>query len=618
MFVKRSKSSGGRYLLSYAYGYRDENKKVRHVNYETIGYEDELAKVYDNPKEHFSKIGKERFKDFKPFDDIDTLTINLNKRLDSNDNSSDRFNLGYSFLKEIYNELDLKSIFQVHQKKHNMEYDLNAIFQLLVYSRVIYPGSKKATYESKDSFFENFDFSLKDLYRGLDHFALIKDELLSTIWDKTKDIYKRDVSTTYFDCTNYYYEITYNDTDLIDEEGNILEKGYRKKGPCKANSKNPIVSLALLMDNNGIPIDYSLFPGNESEKQTLLPLVKGMRKKFGIQKTITVADRGLNTADNCFYMSGKNDEKSSNNDGYVYGQSIRGGSKEFKEWAIDQKDFVISNVLDEKGKPIIFTKLVKNEETGKMENKKHIRQFKHKSRVISKTIKIEKDGNRNVPVQICQKQMVYYSAKYAKKQKKERELAIAKAKSLIANRGKYTKATSYGAASYIENLKFDKSTGAILDGELILKEDKIAEEEKYDGYYSIVTSEIEMDDLKLRNVYKGLWEIEETFKITKSGALQARPAYVWTKEHIEAHFLTCFIALIFLRLLEKRLGKKYSIDELTTGLRKFECVYMEQATYKTVDANSAVIKELGSIFKKNYQYVYLRYPKIKKLLNISK
>ena len=365
MFVKRSKSSGGRYLLSYVYGYRDENKKVRHVTYETIGYEDELAKLYDNPKEHFTKIGKERFKDFKPFNDIETLTISLNKRLD--DDTSDHFNMGYAFLKEIYNELDLKSIIQVYQKQSNIKYDLNAIIQLLIYSKIIYPNTNKTTYETKDSFFENFDFTLDDFNHGLNQFVLIKEQLLSTILNKTKDTYKRDISTTYLECINY------NDTNLI-------------------------VYLSLLIDCNSIPIDYSLCSDNES--------VKNKFKKYG--KTITVADCGLNATN------------------------------------------------------------------------------------------------------------------------------------------------------------------------------------------------------------------EAIFKIAKSDTLQTHPTYVWTKEHIEVHFLTSFIALIFLRLLEKRLDEKYSIEELTTSLKDFECAYMEQATYKTINANSAVIKELGSIFKKNFQYVYLRYPTIKKLLNISK
>ena len=161
----------------------------------------------------------------------------------------------------------------------------------------MYPGSKKETYDNKNIFFDDFNFSLKDMYRSLDYFNCYKDEILSLIWNQTKDKYQRDTSSVYYDCTNYYFEISYNDEDLIDEEGNILEKGYRKKGPSKEHRPEPIIGLGLLMDKNGIPLSYNLFPGNESEKTTLRPTLKQTKRNFGIERVITVADRGLNTSD---------------------------------------------------------------------------------------------------------------------------------------------------------------------------------------------------------------------------------------------------------------------------------------------------------------------------------
>ena len=167
--------------------------------------------------------------------------------------------------------------------------------KLLIFSRVLYPASKNETYNNKDVFFENFNFSLKDLYRSLDYFNSLKDEVITCIWNNTKDAYNRNTSITYYDTTNYYFEISYNGEDLIDENGNILEKGVRKKGPSKEHRKTPIIGMGLLLDNKGIPLSYDLFPGNESEKLMMRPTLKKTKNKYGIERTIIVADRGQNT-----------------------------------------------------------------------------------------------------------------------------------------------------------------------------------------------------------------------------------------------------------------------------------------------------------------------------------
>ena len=206
-----------------------------------------------------------------------------------------------------------------------MKYDLNQIFELLIFSRILFPASKNETFNNKDIFFEKFDFSLKDLYRSLDYFNGFRDDILKLIWDNTKDKYNRDTSISYYDTTNYYFEISYNDEDLIDENGTILEKGYRKKGPSKEHRKTPIISMGLLMDKIGIPLSYDLFPGNESEKLQMRPALKSTKAKYGIDRTIIVADRGQNTSDNLVFIAGKNDDDHTNHDGYVYGQSIIGG-----------------------------------------------------------------------------------------------------------------------------------------------------------------------------------------------------------------------------------------------------------------------------------------------------
>lgn len=208
--------------------------------------------------------------------------------------------------------------------------------------------------------------------------------------------------------------------------------------------------------------------------------------------------------------------------------------------------------------------------------------------------------------------MVYYSDKYAKRQKKERDLVIAKATDLINNPSKYTLATSYGASKYINNIDYNKQTGEVIAKDLSLKLDKIKEEEKFDGYYSIVTSELKMSDKELRDVYKGLWKIEESFKITKSN-LESRPVYVWTKEHIEAHFLTCFVSLVILRLLEQKISRKYSTEKIINSLKNWNCSKLEHDIY--LNSNySTEINDILNKFNHDFSNKYINFKKIKHLL----
>ena len=607
MFLKQSKSHN-RIYLSFVQGYRDEYGKIKHRTIKKIGYLDELEKQFDNPIEHFKNIAKE-----KNNNEITEYTIkNLNtKTIDENVNSK---NLGYIVLKKIYKELQIDNFLSNEQKKLKMKYDLNQIFELLIFSRILFPASKNETFNNKDIFFEKFDFSLKDLYRSLDYFNGFRDDILKLIWDNTKDKYNRDTSISYYDTTNYYFEISYNDEDLIDENGTILEKGYRKKGPSKEHRKTPIISMGLLMDKIGIPLSYDLFPGNESEKLQMRPALKTTKAKYGIDRTIIVADRGQNTSDNLVFIAGKNDDDHTNHDGYVYGQSIIGADKEFKTWAISQEGFVNDYVYDEDGNLVTYKERIEDEDGKLLRYEEKPVIFKHKSRVYAKKVKIKKDNKRKVNYTIYQKQMIYYSKQYADRQKHERENAIKKAKDLIENPGKYTQATSYGCTKYINNIRFDEETGEIPKGlELSLKLDKIKEEEKFDGYYSIVTSEKDLSDKEIRDIYKSLWKIEDSFKITKSN-LETRPVYVWTKEHIEAHFLTCFISLVIIRLLEYKTNRKYSTRKMIDSLKKFNSTNIEHDIYLQNFSND-VIKNFEEIFDVNLSRKYLTLSEIKKILN---
>lgn len=584
MFVKKYKYKNGRTFLSIVNGYK-LNGKTKHEVIMKLGYLDELEKEYDNPVEYFSKQAK----------DIENNLSFIIKNSKLQKNISNRKNVGYGFIKNVYNDLGINSFLKSKQKGLKIDYDLNSIFSLLVFSRILFPGSKKETYEGRNRFFEPFDnFSLDDVYRSLDYFNNYKEELEILLWNNTKDTYKRDASTTYYDCTNYYFEINYNDTDLVDEEGNIIEKNYRKRGPEKNHRPDPIIEMGLLMDSKDIPLAYDLFPGNESEKLSLRPIHNRTKAKFNLDRTVVVADRGLNTSDNIFYLAGRNDKE--HMDGYIYGQSVRGADKEFKSWLLNQDDYISEPIYNEDGTPKMFRQMIFNEDGTLKGYEKRQAYFKHKSRIYPKEITIKRDGKRNTKVRTDQKQMVYYSQNYADKQRRDRNQMIERAKDIINHPDKYDKITSKGAKSYINNIRFVKDTGEIAKGlELSLKLDMIAEEEKYDGYYSIVTSELNMSDDELRKKYRGLAKIEDTFKITKT-ELESRPVYVWTKEHIESHFLTCFIALYILRLLEHKTNKEVPITNLIESMKKYECIKLSN-TINLFDSYDDAIEKLSNNYK---------------------
>lgn len=590
MFLKKSVSNG-RVFLSFVQGYRIDGK-VKHKTIEKIGYLDELEKVYGDPIAHFTAIAKERNMSASTETKIE---VALNQRLA--DNSSTRKNLGYAIPKLIYSLLGINVFFQNKQKHLNIEYNLNSIFSLLVFNRFLFPSSKKKAFDNRNFFFESYDFSVDDLYRSLDYFAYYSEPLQKFLHERVCEIIGRDGELGYYDVTNYYFEIPYSDEDKYDDNGVLLKKGFRKKGPSKEHRPNPIIQMGLLMDSNGIPMAFNTFSGGESEKTSLLPIIRRVKKDYGLERIIAVADRGLNTSDNTAFLAGVNNDDSRGHDGYVYGQSVLSADKEFKSWVLSPDGYIHTKEINKDGEEVIFT---------------------HKSRVYAKTIQLEnRQGQRSLKMTIYQKQLVYYSQKYAQKQKRERDLVLAKAKDLIANPGKYTRATSIGAAGYIKNIKFVKETGEIPDGiNLSLNLEKIAEEEKYDGYYSIVTSEKNLSDIEIRDIYKGLWEIEESFKIIKS-EFRARPIYLRLEDHIHAHFLICFVSLLLLRVLEYKLDKQYPVNRIRESLIRYSCSHLDQ-NYYLFDYRDEILLTIEKVFGIDLGNKVMTTSEIKKILRYQK
>ena len=589
MYIRKNIGSKGRIYLSLVHGYRDNNGIPRQKLIENLGYLDELQKIYDDPISHFKIIAQEKTLEYS---ETRKIEFELSKDTKLITDTKYRKNVGYAIPKKIYNELNIGGFFQAVQRKTNVKYNLNSIFSLLIFNRILQPSSKKNAYETKNNFFERFDFSLDDVYRALSHFNKHSIELQKHLNEQVEKNYGRDKSLAYYDVTNYYFEIPYDDEDIV-EDGKVVKKGARKKGPSKEHRPDPIRQMGLLMDARNFPMAFNTFSGGESEKTSLLPIIRRVKKDYDIERIVTVADRGLNTSDNTYLMSGKNDDNCKHNDGYVYGQSVLGGDANFKEFVLDQIGYVTETKIDKD---------------------KNSFSFKSKSRFFAKKITVkDSNGKRRLPDVTYQKQVVYWSSKYAAKQKKERELVIAKAKDLIANPVKYNKATSIGAAGYINNIKFVKDTGEIPDGlQLSLRLDKIAEEEKYDGYYSIVTSEKHLSDAEIIKIYSGLWEIEESFRIIKS-EFKAQPVFLKTEEHIDAHFLICFVSLLIFRILEFKLNNQFTTKQIRDSLIELSCSHIIENCY-LLDFRNKIIEQIEKVFQVDFSHKFIKTSEIKKIL----
>lgn len=568
MYLHKQKKPNGDIYLSIREKFHVPGKGSRERIAEVVGYVSVLRKVYDDPIAFFTQKAKDMTA-AKKQEESCSIAIHPNAEMDLS--TDDIRNVGYGILKQLYKDLELDKFWSWKTRNLSTEFSTDQIFRLLAFSRILMPCSKKGTFDNKKFYFEDFgDFSLDDIYHALDVICDNKEALQKWIYDHSEKICARDLSVSYFDCTNYYFDIGHSDMDILDDNGNPVDKDgnpvsakYRKRGPEKNHRPDPIVEMGLLMDRNGIPLAFDLFPGNESEKLHMRPIINRIKNEFSDTRIIFVADRGLNTSDNIYYLNGNNKGNRNRRDGYVYGQSVRSADAEFKKWILSS-GYQTDNIVDEEGNMIIF---------------------KHKSRIYPKElhVNVTKPGQKKPvkrSVRVDQKQMVYYSEKYAKKQRADREVMIRRAQDLIRYPKKYDRVTSAGSAAYVLNIAFDKSTGEIISNralELNLK--KIEEEEKYDGYYSVVTSELDMSDIEMRNIYRGLSKIEDVFKISKTD-FASRPVFVRTNNHIDAHFTTCFTALVLIRLLQAKLGNKYPVGKIITSLKKYCCVPLGTNQYQ--------------------------------------
>jgi len=516
MFLHKTKKKDGRIYLAIMEGYR-EGRRTRHRTVESLGYLDELEKTYDDPIAHFKAICEQRNAAAREQRQAIALEIHPLEKIDKR--AASRKNIGSAALLSVYNALGVERTIRNNTRDSKTTFDLNAVLRLLVCERILNPGSKLAAWNNKDGYFFRSEFGQHDVYRALSLLAPLKDKVVSSINRGIDKQGVRDMASVYYDVTNYYFEC---DPDEL-----------RRKGVSKEHRPNPIVQMGLLQDKNAIPIAYKLFPGNTNDCLTMIEVLSGMKRDYNVDRVIVVADKGLNTSDNIAACIGRGD-------GFVYSQSIRGAKskRELRDWAIAGEGY-----------------------RGQGDD------FKIKSRQDAKIIAVTDIHGKPQKVEVEIKTVAFWSRKYAERARRERAETIRRAYDLCRNPGSYSAATHYGAAKYVKGAQFDPKTGELLESKtaLAFDTDKLAQDEACDGYCCLITSEYEMPDEDIIEVYRGLWRIEESFKVTKSD-LETRPVYCSTPEHIEAHFLTCYVALCVLRLLQYKMGNRYSASTLVTEL----------------------------------------------------
>lgn len=464
---------------------------------------------------------------------------------------------GYLFLQSVFYQLKLDQACRKIRLRHKFEFDLNAILSDLVYTRILSPHSKRSSYAAAQKFLERPDYQLHDIYRALSVLAEECDFIQAEAYRNSNFICDRNNHILYYDCTNYYFEIEQED-------------GSRRYGKSKEHRPNPIIQMGMFVDGDGIPLAFSLFPGNQNEQPSLRPLEKKVLEDFGCRKFIYCSDAGLG--------SEKNREFNHAGDrAFIVTQSIRKLDAEDRAWALNGKGF--RRVSD--GKPVDIRHL-DNEE----ENTLFYKEIPY------------------IPKDTEQLLIVTYSPKYAAYQREVRARQIERAAKMVES-GKYKKERK----NPNDPARFVGKLAVTEDGEkakihYYLDEDKIAEEAQYDGLYAVCTDLLEDAVGDILKVSEGRWQIEACFRTLKT-EFEARPVYVRREDRIRAHFLICFLALLVYRLLEKKLCNKYTCDELLSTLKDMNFADLDGQGFFPLYRRTELTDDLHEVsgFRTDYQFI---------------
>lgn len=536
LFVRQTPTKNGRVFLSIVDGrYSKVKKNTTQKTYKSYGYLDELEKIYTDPIQYLNDVCKKENEKRK-----------ARKKEPIPMGKPELINLGYFPYKRLYSELKVKQFLDAIQiyEGTKAEYVLSDIFEALIYSRVISPSSKIESYHKTiPSFFHDFNFKSSQMYKAIS--LLGKKQYDEVIFEGMRKEYEKNYlvkkDRVYFDCTNFYFEID-RPTDFL------------KPGPSKENRPNPLIGLGLLMDQEGVPIAYKLYPGNESEKPVFGQVLTEMKEQFKVkEKVIRVADKGLNCSANIVktYVE---------NDGYIFSESVRGANNEVKQWILDPEGY--ETITDKDGEVI----------------------YKYKTMVdyfnrVNINDRTDKKEYREIP----QKRVVFWSRDYAIKTKLERDRVITKQEKVLRQESTY-KTSKYGFGSkYIQEEIFDQN-GELLDTtkERFIDFEKVKNDEQLDGFNMLVTSELDAPATEIIDTYKMLWKIEESFRLLKT-TLVTRPIHHTKLEGIKGHFLICMTALFLTRIIEiKKLKNQVSASAAIRSLREYKAIKLGEDNYQLV------------------------------------
>lgn len=546
MYIRLSKAPSNKdYLVYLVESYRDEQKRTKQRIIKSFGKLGDLTKDDPEALDKLKQWAKEETERRKKEKSVN-FALDLSEAQDGEQKPR---NYGYVVLEHFYNTLGITEVLKKHQRTKRIDYDLDKILRLLVFSRALSPASKKRTYLDRGNFFLDLDdFPMSAVYKSLDHLGALKDTLTKRMHEGITDNYGRDCTLVYYDVTNYYFE-----SDIYE--------GLRQKGVSKEKKKTGIVQMGLFIDSSGVPITYELFPGNTNDFSTMRPILEKVKRDYNIKSITIVADKGNNSASNMGYIDRQGDH-------YIVSQRIRyRGNK------------LADIVLDEAG--------YKSTKKG----------FKFKT--VKRVRKVE--GRTITENLIC-----VYSQKEADYQKRKRGVLEDVLQKFLDDPSLLKSSNTFGMKKYIQTEEMDTTTGEIKHTKTVATFDK----EKYerdtalDGYYALVTNDLSLSAFEVVKAYKGLYRIEESFRVTKSD-LEGRPVYVWNDAHIRGHFLTCYIALTLYRLLQVKMDQQYSVKTLQEALKSAQAVKLEKDIY-LLHTTTDVFRAINRLFTQTLDYKRMR------------
>ena len=558
-FLKKQRQNNKTYLHIYESYYSPETKNTKHRFIKAMStFEALKEKGIEDPVAYCQK-------------EVDSLNEERNKEKIRyiSDVSPVRY-LGYFPLSSIMNKLNIKKYVDLFKLSTSFSFDLYDVLSSLVFARIVNPCSKYRTYyEVIPNLYHDYDFSYDQLLEGLSFYGNDYEKFIELFNMQVNKIYKIDTSSTYFDCTNFYFEID-------------REDDFRRKGPSKENRKDPLVGMGLLLDKNQIPIGMKLYPGNESEKPVLREIIASLKERNNIEgRTIHVADKGLNCAQS-IYFSRKN------KDGYIFSKSVKQLPETEKVWVLLDNDY--KEVKDHKGEV----------------------RFRYKECIDSFPYDYTDENGKKHRFELTEKRVVSYNPALAIKQKAEINKLIEKAKNLQLAKAKKEE---YGECS--KYVKFSStSKGKITDDKVkvTLNNEAIEKDLSLAGYNLLVTSETKMKALDIYETYHNLWRIEESFRIMKSD-LDARPVFLQKEDTIKGHFFICYIAVLLQRLLQfHELENRYSSSDLSRFFKNFKAAKAE-GRYINLSQSDSFINDLSKMTGLPLNHLELSEAKIKKVFS---